>query len=221
MITDAAHDLRTPLTAMRGEAEIALRGARTPEEYRATLRSMLEEVDQLTAISDSLILLARLEAGELAVDHTEQDIAHIAEQATAKAQTRDANRSFAFQCAEPEVYGPVDLRLLVIGMGQLLDNVTKHTPAGTQATVTVEPTSDRVTVRIDDSGPGMPEDTLTHLFEHFYRSDAARTRTGSVGLGLTITAAITRAHGGEIFARRSPMGGLQIALHFPKAPETA
>jgi signal transduction histidine kinase len=221
MITNAAHDLRTPLTAMRGEAEIALRGERTPEEYRATLRSMLEEVDQLTAISDSLILLARLEAGELVVDHTEQDVAHIAELATDKAGARDSARTFTYRGATKEGLAPVDRRLLTIGIGQLLDNVTKHTPPETQTVVTVEVTDADVTVRIDDSGPGLPDDTLPHLFEHFYRTDAARTRTGSVGLGLTITAAIVQAHSGEITARRSPMGGLQIALRLPREPATA
>jgi two-component system OmpR family sensor kinase len=219
MITDAAHDLRTPLTAMRGEAEIALRGERSPEEYRATLRSMLEEVDQLTAISEALILLARLEAGELVIDHMEQDLAHLAEQATAKAQTRDEAREFTFRSSEAEIYAPVDQRLLTISLGQLLDNVTKHTPPETRAMVTVEATEAEVTIRLDDSGAGLPEDTLPHLFEHFYRSDAARTRTGSVGLGLTITAAIVRAHGGEIAAGRSPMGGLQIAMRLPREPE--
>ena len=221
MITDAAHDLRTPLTVMRGEAEIALRGERTPEEYRATLCSMLEEVDQLTAISDSLILLARLEAGELVVDHAEQDVADIAEQAAAKAQLRDAARTYDFRGDQAEIYAPVDRRLLIIGLGQLLDNVAKHTPPDTRATVTVEDVGTGITVRIDDSGPGLPDETLPHLFEHFYRTDAARTRTGSVGLGLTITAAIVRAHGGDITAGRSPMGGLRIALRLPKEPVRA
>jgi two-component system OmpR family sensor kinase len=221
MITDAAHDLRTPLTAMRGEAEIALRGQRTPAEYQATLRSMLEEVDQLTAISESLILLARLEAGELVVDHNDQDVAHIAQEATEKAHARDSARTFTFQSAEAEVYAPVDRRLVSIGVGQLLDNVTKHTPTGTRTNVTVETTDTDVGIRIDDSGPGLPDEILPHLFEHFYRSDAARTRTGSVGLGLTITAAIVRAHGGDITASRSPMGGLQIALRLPRTAATA
>jgi two-component system OmpR family sensor kinase len=221
MITDAAHDLRTPLTAMRGEAEIALRGQRAPEEYRKTLQSMLEDVDQLTAISESLILLARLEAGELVVDHHEQDVAHIAQEATDKADARDSARVFTFHGTEAEVYAPVDRRLVSIGIGQLLDNVTKHTPTGTRTVVSVEATDTHVGVRIDDSGPGLPDEILPHLFEHFYRSDAARTRTGSVGLGLTITEAIVRAHGGDITVSRSPMGGLQIALRLPKTAATA
>ena len=114
----------------------------------------------------------------------------------------------------------MDAHLLGIAVTQLIDNCIKHTPAGTKVRLGLDITAQEVVITVDDSGPGMPDDTLPHLFEHFYRSDAARTRTGSVGLGLTIAAAIARAHGGEIAAARSPMGGLRIALRLPRGSET-
>jgi signal transduction histidine kinase len=77
--------------------------------------------------------------------------------------------------------------------------------------------ANEVTITVDDNGPGIADEVVPHLFEHFYRSDEARTRTGSVGLGLTISAAIAQAHGGEIAASRSPMGGLRITLWLPRA----
>jgi signal transduction histidine kinase len=221
MIADAAHDLRTPLTAMQGELEIALRGTRSPEEYRRVLGSVLEEVEQLTAISESLTLLARLEAGELAIDRMEHDVAELLREASTRARGRDGSRSFNFRGPDGAVVIPVDAHLLGIAVTQLLDNCIKHTPAGTHVRLALHTTPHDAAIIVDDSGPGLPDDTLPHLFEHFYRSDAARTRTGSVGLGLTITAAIVRAHGGQIAAERSPMGGLRITLQLPRDPGLA
>ncbi len=221
MIADAGHDLRTPLTAMRGEIEIALRGERRPEDYRRVLRSVLEEVDHLTSISESLALLARLEAGELALDRVDRDVSTIVERATQKAQARDAARVFAFAGTDTDGTAPIDSHLVEIAVNQLLDNTIKHTPAGTQVRTSVETDGEHVTVLVDDDGPGIPNEALPHLFEHFYRSDTSRTRTGSAGLGLTIAAAIVSAHGGAIEAAESPMGGLRIVFRLPRTAELA
>jgi signal transduction histidine kinase len=99
MIADAGHDLRTPLTVMRGELEVALRGDRRPEEYRAVLTSILEEVDHLTAISESLTLLARLEAGELSLQRAEADVTVILERAVRRASARAGSRTVRFDGA--------------------------------------------------------------------------------------------------------------------------
>ena len=217
MIADAAHDLRTPLTAMRGELEVALRGVRSPDDYHRVLQSVLEEVDQLTSISESLTLLARLEAGELPINRVEQDVTELLREATDRAAARDSSHSFEFRGPDEAVIAPVDGHLVEIAIGQLLDNTVKHTPPGTRALVGLGSSADDLTISVDDNGPGIADEVAPHLFEHFYRNDAARTRTGSMGLGLTITAAIARAHGGEIGASRSPMGGLRITLRLPKA----
>jgi two-component system OmpR family sensor kinase len=217
MIADAAHDLRTPLTAMRGELEVALRGVRSPDNYRNVLRSVLEEVDQLTAISESLTLLARLEAGELAVNRVEQDVTELLREGTDRAAARDGSHSFEFRGPDDTVTASVDGHLLGIAIGQLLDNTIKHTPPGCQVLIGLDSDANEVTITVDDNGPGIADEVVPHLFEHFYRSDEARTRTGSVGLGLTISAAIAQAHGGEIAASRSPMGGLRITLWLPRA----
>jgi two-component system OmpR family sensor kinase len=216
MIADAGHDLRTPLTAMRGEIEIALRGERRPEEYRRVLHSVLEEVDHLTSISDSLGLLARLEAGALSLERVDRDVCALVERATQKAQARDPERRFTYACATPEAAASVDSRLLEIVLNQLLDNSIKHTPAGTAVRTAIERDERHVTITVDDDGPGIPSEAIPRLFEPFYRSDAARTRTGAAGLGLTVAAAIIGAHGGVIEAAKSPMGGLRIVLRLPR-----
>lgn len=221
MIADAGHDLRTPLTAMRGELEVALRGERRSEEYRAVLRSVLEEVDHLTSISESLALLARLEAGELSLQQTETDVASIVERATRNAQARADGREIVFHPAETDTTTDADTKLLSIAVNQLLDNCLKHTPRGTRVESRVESDEQGVTIVVDDSGPGMDPEVTEHLFEHFYRSDAARSRTGAAGLGLTIAAAIASAHGGRIAATRSSLGGLRVTLQIPHTLPTS
>jgi signal transduction histidine kinase len=216
MIADAGHDLRTPLTAMRGELEIALRGDRRSEEYRAILGSVLEEVDHLTSISESLTLLARLEAGELTLSRMESDVGTIMERAVQKARTRGAGRTVDFERSPQETSAFVDPAMLNVAVDQLLDNSIEHTPPGTRVRAAVTASLRTVTISIDDSGPGMPPERLSRLFEHFYRSDVARARTGAAGLGLTITAAIVHAHGGRIHADQSPLGGLRITLDIPR-----
>ncbi len=216
MIADAGHDLRTPLTAMRGAVEIALRGERKPDEYRAVLTSVLEDVDYLTSISESLALLARLETGELALERGDRDIGSLVERATSKAQTRDPERIFRYEARSEDLSAPVDGELLSIAVNHLLDNTIKHTPPGTNVRVTLHGSPEAVAIRVDDSGSGIPDDILPNLFEHFYRIDSARTRTGAAGLGLTVAAAIAHAHGGQIAADRGPLGGLRITLTVPR-----
>ncbi len=220
MIADAGHDLRTPLTAMRGQLEVALRGERHPDAYRSTLNSVLEEVDHLISISDSLVLLARLDAGELALDRVDTDVAAIVDGATGHARARADGREIRFT-GPSDATAAVDAQMLSVVINQLLDNCIKHTPPDTrvQATVTADATD--VTVTVEDDGPGLPAEVLPHLFEHFYRSDAARSRTGAAGLGLTVAAAIVDAHGGTIEAAGSALGGLRVTLRLPRTTPAA
>ncbi|NIM49786.1 MAG: HAMP domain-containing protein [Gemmatimonadales bacterium] len=221
MIADAGHDLRTPLTAMRGQLEVALRGERHPDAYRSTLNSVLEEVDHLISISDSLVLLARLDAGELALDRVDTDVAAIVDGATGHARARADGREIRFTGPTSDATAAVDAQMLSVVINQLLDNCIKHTPPDTrvQATVTADATD--VTVTVEDDGPGLPAEVLPHLFEHFYRSDAARSRTGAAGLGLTVAAAIVDAHGGTIEAAGSALGGLRVTLRLPRTTPAA
>lgn len=216
MIADAGHDLRTPLTAMRGELEVALRGERSPDEYRGVLKSVLEEVDHLASISESLALLARLEAGELSLQQVETDVGIVVERAARNARARAEGREVVYRPPEADATVTADNKMLAIAVNQLLDNSIKHTPDDTRVEAAVLAAEDAVTITVDDSGPGMDQDSMDRLFEHFYRSDAARSRTGAAGLGLTIAAAIANAHGGLILASRSPLGGLQVSLRIPR-----
>lgn len=114
-----------------------------------------------------------------------------------------------------EVGAMVDTGMLGIAVRHVLDNAIVHTPEETRVTVGVELEPGMLTIVVDDSGPGMSPEAREQLFQHFYRSDGARPRTGCAGLGLTIAAAIVQAHGGMIGAEKSPLGGLRIVLRIP------
>jgi signal transduction histidine kinase len=221
MIADAGHDLKTPLTAMRGELEVALRGERHPDEYRAVLGSVLEEVDHLVSLSNSLVLLARLDAGALIPERIERDVAALAERAAGKAQARAGEREIRFSGSDHEAVARVDAQMIGVVLDHLLDNGIKHTPEGTKVFLSVAVDDSVITVKVEDDGPGISDESLAHLFERFYRSDAARTRGGIAGLGLTVVAAIVAAHGGTIEADKSTRGGLGITLQLPRATAAA
>lgn len=216
IIADVAHDLRTPITAVRGEIEIALRGQRTPEQYRATLASILEGVDHLSGINEALILLARIEAGEL-VPHPEPvDLATLAASAVQRVHPRAGGRALRFlRPGAGSVTALVDPGMIGVLLDQLLDNAVRHTPPNTRVEAIVAGNGGNVSVAVRDNGPGITDEVLPHLFERFYRADPARSRTAGPGLGLTVAAAIAEAHHGSIQAANLPTGGLEIRVVLP------
>lgn len=224
IIADVGHDLKTPLTAMRGELEIALRGDRSPEAYRAVLKSVLEDVDHLQSIGEALLMLARVEAGALEPRRRPTDLTALAQRSLQQAAQRLNGRLVRLlPSADSEAIADVDEQMISLALDQFLDNVTQHTPPGGQTQVEVAVAGDGDTVRLSvaDNGPGIPDEALPHLFERFYRFDAARTRGGGAGLGLTVAAAVVAAHGGSTHAARSRLGGLEVGFTLPRATPDA
>lgn len=216
IIADVGHDLRTPITAMLGEVEVTLRHPRSPERYQEVLRSILEEVNHLGTISDTLLLLARIEAGELAPRRMDVDVVDLARQAAQRIGQRITDHPVTFDPAagpaEATVYA--DRGMLELVINHLLDNAVQHTPAGTAVTVSVAADADGAAVTVADRGPGVPDDMRPHLFERFYRGDSARER-GGAGLGLTVAAAIVGAHHGTISAEPAAPNGLRVTVRIP------
>jgi two-component system OmpR family sensor kinase len=218
IISDVSHDLRTPVTVIRGEVEVALRKPRSPEQYQAVLGSLLEEVNYLETLSDSLLTLARIEAGELVPVPIQSDLADVVEGAVRRMQHRSGNRTITLCPSQDGVTNATfDPQLVGLAVDQLLDNAILHTPEGTTVEVSAVSDGDTVTVTAEDDGPGVPTETLPHLFERFYRGDAARGRTAGAGLGLTVAAAIVRAHRGSMVAERGRNGGLRVVMVLPRA----
>lgn len=207
-VADASHELRTPTAALRTRAEVALQRPRGVDEYVATLEKLAAEADGLGRTVEGLLLLALADENRLPVHRSpvflddllveaSEIIAPIA--AAAGVELRLAEFEQAPVTADPGLIRQV---LLI-----LLENAVKHggRSSTVHASVTADPRWCRVTIR--DTGPGIPEAVLPHVFERFYRADSARTRGRSTGLGLSIARRIAEAHGARLTLESTPGEG--------------
>jgi two-component system OmpR family sensor kinase len=214
---DAAHELRAPLSIMRTQLEVTMRRPRTEAEYVQSDATLLREVEGLTRVTDHLLLLARADAGALLPKLEALDLPDLVEEVVDRWQAAAAAKDVALRCSVAEggsVMGDPDLlkRLL----DNLLDNALRHAPHGGEVRVAAICADSYWTVAVSDSGPGVPIDSQPHLFERFSRGDPARSRsTGGAGLGLSICAAIARAHNGSIELAPGPLPGATFILHLP------
>ncbi len=211
---DASHELRTPIALIRATAELALRRERAPEEYRASLRSIENEAEQMTALTESLLEMARADSGGLRLTIAPTDLNPIVSHAIGQHLPLAAEKGIrlgAENAAAPalaQADGPAIHRLLLI----LIDNALKHTPAGGAVTVTAQRSNGAVTLSVADTGEGIPSDALPHIFERFYRSDPARGDGAGFGLGLSIAQAIAQAHGTRIRVASAPGAGARFTV---------
>jgi signal transduction histidine kinase len=221
IIRDLGHDLRTPVTAMRAGVEVALWTERSPDDYRRILASTLEEIDRLSLICDALVLLGRLQAGEVKLDFAEMDARKLAREALAGAQEAVGAHSVRLVESPEPVPISADARLMRMVLDQLLDNARRYTPPGSHIAITVHADEKEAVITVEDNGPGLADEVLPHLFEPFYRHDTARAREGGPGLGLTATASIVALHGGTVVARRGSLGGLGVTVTLPRLDSPA
>ncbi|MFF4818967.1 sensor histidine kinase [Kitasatospora sp. NPDC001309] len=202
---DASHELRTPVAAVRGHAELALRHpGQVPGEVRHSLERIDAEALRMGAIVEDLLLLARLDAGRpLAGD--EVDLTRIALNAVADARAAGPGHRWRLALPEEPVLVHGDEHRLSQVVANLLANARTHTPAGTAVELRLEPGAGHVELSVTDEGPGIPAELLERVFERFVRGDRARSRaTGSTGLGLAIVRAVVQAHGGTVEAASRP-----------------
>ena len=217
---DIAHELRTPVNALRGEVEVALGRPRTPEEYRELLGSCLEGFGRLTRLIDSLLFLARAEdpATVLATEPVDvgRELAAVRDffdPAAAEAGVRLAVE------APAGLVVPADRPLLHRAVGNLVTNALAHTPVGGAVTLRALRVPGGVRVEVADTGEGVAAEHLPYLFDRFYRADAARTGGGRVGLGLAIVKGVVELHGGAATVASAPGRGTTVVLTFPAGPE--
>jgi two-component system OmpR family sensor kinase len=209
---DASHELRGPLTALRGELDLALKRERTPEEYRATLTRCREEVVRLTRVATDLLTLARNEAGLTPQDTTEVDLRLVAERVVERFQAVAAERGLRFVLSGPAAVVRGDPAMLERVVGNLIENAVKHSPAGGAITLEIV-SEDSVRLIVSDQGPGVPQADQAQLFSRFFRGDARRGDGNGTGLGLAIAKAAAEAHGGRLeFVRNDPGAVFRLIL---------
>lgn len=214
---DASHELRTPITAMKSEIEVALADPRlTLKEAKAQLVSNLEELEKLTTLSEGLLRLAQLDAGELPTEP--HDLADIIEQAVQHVATRAKKKQIAIKVQATPVTIQADHTSLVEALVTVLDNAIKYSPAHKAVQVTTKKTKHHARVTITDSGPGISRDELPHIFDRFYRADSSRTKNGTdgYGLGLSLAKHITELHGGSITASSRQGRGTTVTISLPR-----
>ena len=215
-VADASHELRTPLAAVRAYAELFTRGADTrPDDLARSMRGIERESERLSSLVEDLLLLARLDEGR-PLEREPVDLDSVVGEAVETAQTVEPERPIELEMEEAEVVGDRDrLRQIV---DNLLANVRTHTPAGTPVSVRVGRRNGSAVVEVADSGPGLNPEEAGRVFERFYRTDASRSReSGGVGLGLSIVAAVAKAHGGAVAAESEPGRGATFRITLPLA----
>jgi heavy metal sensor kinase len=218
-LADASHELRTPLTVIKGELqELAHESGLTQGDLRERVGSVLEEVARLEHLVSGLLVLSKLDAGETRGDWVDVDLAQLAlstaEQMRLMAEDRDVDIDLsALQSAV--VWGDrARLKQIIVN---LLDNAIRFTPPGGEVALRTASDDSGSVFEISDTGIGIPASSLAHVFDRFYRVDAARSREdGGAGLGLSIVRSICTLHGAELDVKSRPRVGSSFRVRFPR-----
>ena len=245
---DASHELKTPLTVLRGEIEVALRSPRDPAEYRRVLESVLEEVASMARLVDDLLLLSRADAGALRWETGAVELDRLVEEVAKEGEIlgRGKQVRVIIEGMEPLIVQGDGQRLKQL-LRDLVDNGVKYTPAGGRVALSlrrvesstgrkvasgksvdpltsrpIDPSVEWAEIEVRDTGVGIPPEALPRIFERFYRVDPARSReAGGAGLGLCIAKTIAEAHGGRIEVQSTPGSGSAFTVRLPLAARQA
>lgn len=217
-VADAAHELRTPVTILRARAEVALAEARDPAHDGATLQAIEREATRLGGIAGDLLTLARADAGERPIAREPLYLDDAAAAAVDTVQALAGTKGVTLDVGtfeEAKITGDPALvrQLLLI----VLDNAIKFTPSGGRVRLDVATEDGRAAVVVTDTGIGIPDAELPHVFERFYRGDPARREAAGAGLGLAIARWIADVHGAKIELASPAGAGTRVAVTFPLA----
>ena len=213
---DASHELQTPLTILRGEIEVALRSARSPQEYQQVLHSSLEEIERISRLVGGLLLLARADAGVLRLDLQPVDLTELTLEVTSRLQRLATDKSVALHCnVSAPVFIPADKEHLQRLLLNLIDNAIKYTQGGGSVTLSLDTDDTQVRLSIADTGIGLSPAEQEQIFTRFFRSAEAKSQGGGAGLGLCIAQSIAAAHGGTIELASTPGQGSVFTLVLP------
>ncbi len=216
-VADASHELRTPVSIIRGEADVALSRDRSAAEYRASLEGILEESRRLSRLIEDLLNLARADAGQVRLETHEFYLNELVAECCRSVRPLAAARGLRLECrAGDDLQYRGDEQLLRRLVLNLLDNAIRYTPAGGSVAAAVESGPAGVRILVADTGIGIPRDKTGRVFERFYRADDARSRAeGGFGLGLSIVRWIAEAHHGAVECASTPGAGSTFTVTLP------
>jgi heavy metal sensor kinase len=214
---DSSHELRTPLAVVRGIGEAAVAQRRTPHEYEEAIGSMLEEIDGMSNLVDTLLRLSHGDAGSIRLSRETLDLGELARDVTVSLGilAEERNQALALEIT-PGVTVSVDRLVLREAVANVLDNAIKYSPNGSTIALRVQPLENQGLLAIADEGSGIPPEHRERIFHRFFRVDEARSRErGGAGLGLAIAKWAVEIHGGQITVQERSGAGSEFRILLP------
>lgn len=219
-LADAGHAIKTPLTILRGDVDVALRKPRSPAEYESVLQQTRDDLREVSVLAEDLITLARSDSGALAPDRHNVPVEPLLARVAGKFEriVRDAGAQLIIE-APPELVVESDSPLLERAVSYLVDNAIKYGRDGGRIVLSADTRSDDwVQIQVADNGLGVPIEEQARLFERFYRGEPGRLAARGSGLGLAIVKAIVESLGGKVEMASAPGHGTTITLVCPRPP---
>jgi heavy metal sensor kinase len=217
--TDVSHELRTPITGIRGQLEVALFTAKTTEQYREAIFNALQDIDRLSQIVRALLLLSQAESGQLVLQKSRLNLTEVVQDLVDQFQIPAEEAGVRLTAALPvECAADVDRVQIERLITNLLSNALKFTPRGGEVRVLLRTWPEQVELVVEDTGQGIPTESLPHIFDRFYRvpgSGTAPSPEQGLGLGLSFVAWIVKAHQGKIAVDSTPGKGTSFSIRLP------